>query len=257
MKYLPVLLNVVLVVAAILVYDALRKPEPTGYAGVGLHDRPGPGPSAAAPATAAGSLAGRGDEAWREVYESRLARLEKEVASRAAPAAVGGGGVVPEGDESSSDLSSLLGAEDLPLLEEGEDAETASSRFTEKQLRTFRALLETVEQQRTADRARQGVDRLIDRAGVQLTDAQKEAVATATLTHFQKLRDLRGQAGAAEDRRALFQTAMDDYRRTLETIVPASDADALVGQLSGRRTRGGGGAPGGAGFGRGGGRAGR
>lgn len=232
MKLGPILLlNVLIAGGAVFTYHMVAAPSPStpssGYPEVMTVDT-GPvedaGTEAYVPEPA---LQGVGDE----VYRKKVEKLEKELASMKALLA----GMTAKGgttDGSGSERGAMPAIE-LPVVEEGVE----EPAFEDDTLRSFRALLEQVEQQRRDERIKDGLKRQLDRLGVELSEQQEQAVIQATVGFRDKTRDMwrnlpRGADDQArEKRREAMETMREEYSKTVYSLVPAADAEKIVNSM--------------------------
>ncbi|MDJ0976789.1 MAG: hypothetical protein QNJ98_20200 [Planctomycetota bacterium] len=173
------------------------------------------------------ALQGVGDE----VYRKKVETLEKELASMKellASLQVKGGSAAPSGSNGSS-----MPALEMPIVEEGEE----DPEFTEDTLRSFRAMMEQVEQQRRDERIQEGLKRQLDRLGVELSEDQEQAVMKATLSFREKTRNMwrslpRGADDESRDkRREAMEGMREEYSKTVYSLVPAADAEKIVNSM--------------------------
>lgn len=221
-----ILISVLTVSAGLLVYDTVRED---------------PQPRLAAPEVYTPVLDGDEDgelepEPYLEGYgiEALSARVDKlareyqalKQALEAAGAKVGEDGMLSAGPSRPGD-----GLE-LPVVDEGADGDSVD--FDEQFLRSFRTALERVEADRREERVVSGLDRQLDRLGVQLDESQRESVIQSTMNFREKTRSLwqelpRGSdEESRERRRSAFETLREEYSTTIYSLVPTAEAEKIV-----------------------------
>ena len=232
MKLGPILLlNVLIAGGAVFSYHMVAGPAPatdnTGY-GDEMSVDPEPIADVETDYVAEPALQGVGDE----VYRNKVEKLEKELASMKellASLQVKGGKVSIEGGSGGAAMPAI----EMPIVEEGEE----DPEFTDDTLRSFRAMMEQVEQQRRDERIQEGLKRQLDRLGVELSEDQEQAVMKATLDFRQKTRNMwRGLPRGADDesrekRREAMEGMREEYSKTVYSLVPAADAEKIVNSM--------------------------
>ncbi len=231
MKLGPILLlNVLIAGSAVFSYHMIAGPEAkddnSGYeapmSGEFEVDEP-------EVATQEPALRGVGDE----VYRDKVMSLETEVASlKALLAKITVKSTRPTADGTTS-TGGPTAALELPVVEEGEE----NPEFDDATLRSLRAMMEQVEQQRRQERIEQGLQRQLDRLGVELSDDQEKAVIQATVGFRDKTRNMwrnlprGGDDEAREKRREAMDTMREEYSKTVYSLVPAESAEKIVNSM--------------------------
>jgi len=146
--------------------------------------------------------------------ESRLAAME----SAATPATTAS----PAATESENAAGALVAA--------AEDGELAAA-----DLATVKKAVEQLESDRERQRSGRGVDRIIDRLGLQLTDDQKKRLGDEFTAFRGKMRDNfrngRTEGRTREDMIANMETLRDDFGKSLTEFLPQTDADSIIEEL--------------------------
>jgi hypothetical protein len=228
MKPLYLLLNLLFVAGGLYVYDTVVRPQepaaPTETAALRTEAPPPASPHAAPDLPPPLRLEGVGHDAWRSEVEMRLRELE---ALRAARTTV----VRDEGPTTPTSTSPL----DTSFLPEGTNPSGDVPQFRTEDVATFRRLLEAVEQQRREEGNIERFDRVVERLGLQLTDSQRAQARKANEEYTGKIRDaFRGSTERIprEERATRLAEMREEYRQVLYTILPAADADQLLGATS-------------------------
>ena len=172
-------------------------------------------------------LAGYGLEA----LDARVAKLERENKALKALLQAAGAEVSDDGmlSVSSSDGDTPF---ELPVVREGD--ELADVDFDEQFLRSFRAAMEKVETERRQERVVDGLNRQLDRLGVELNDSQRDSVIESTMGFREKTRSLwrelpRGSDDESrESRRQAFEAVREEYSTTIFNLVPSAEAEKIV-----------------------------
>lgn len=235
MKLGPILLlNALITGAAIFTYDVVKgdaAPADTPTYEMGM--TADPAPKTGDDYTPEPSLQGIGDEVWRAKvgkHEAEIASLKELLAKLTAK---GGSSAAASGSD--GPVASL----DLPIVNEGDE----DPEFDEDTLRSLRKMMEQVEQQRRNERVVEGVKRQLDRLGIELSDDQEKGVIDATMGYRTKMgqmwRELpRGNDDETrEKRKEAFDGLREEYSKTVYSLVPAADAEKIVGGM-GRSTGG-------------------
>lgn len=229
------LLNVLLVGAGIFTYDVIKGDSapadtPDYEASIGA-TAPEAGPTD--DYTPEPALQGGAETANR----GRIEKLENELASMKellAKLSVKGANTAAVGSD--GPVASI----DLPVVDEGDE----NPEFTDDSLRSLRAMMEKVEQQRRDERIVEGMKRQLDRLGLELSDDQEQAVIKATMDYRNKQRQMwrdlpRGNDDETrEKRREAFESTREEWSKTVYSLVPSGDAEKIVSGMSGRSTGG-------------------
>ncbi len=228
MKPIQLVITIALVGAGLLLYDTLRGgPTPPGTTvQVGALDRPasaGTEPGAHEPAAGNGALSGVGAEAILDrmaAVEQRLTGLENAIRE--------GRGRPHEGPTNEEGGSGFRRPEEFPetALREGEDP-----RFSEDEVRWFRALSEEVLRRRRKEAEITAIQSQLDRIRPGLmSDVRDELVETTRLYREEK-RTVLGQAAkeswSLEKRQAALQKAQTEYEAEVRRLLPRDAEDVL------------------------------
>lgn len=256
MKLLPILLvNMLVTGGGLVIYDQLRDDAPaqTPSEDVELSLEPELIEDTTTRVEQAELIGSGTDSLFRD-----LEKQKREIAELR--------GLVAKLVKSGGDISAIEGgtAGPLPSMELPDLPEDAEPEdFDERTIRVLRQHLDEIERQRRQERVVEGINRQLERLGVELSDTQRDDVVAATVTMRDKIRDVwRNARGLDEEGRAALREEMtkvqDEYKTSLYNFLPASDADKIVegmgngggrafGMTGGRR---GGGPRGGGGGGR-------
>jgi len=165
--------------------------------------------------------------------ENRLAAMEAAPAEAAASLAATATETTSMGALESTDATELAGAD----------------------LAKIKKAMEQIDKDRDRERSTRGVDRIVDRLGLQLTDDQKKRLGEEFAAFRNKIRDNfrngRMEGQTREDLIANMETMRDEFGTSLGTFLSQTDADAIVSEIGssmGGSRRG----PGSGGFGGGG-----
>lgn len=221
-----ILISVLTVSAGLLVYDSVRE-EPL--------------PRVEAPEVYTPILDGDEDrdfepEPYLEGYgldalALRVDKLERENRALKEALTAAGAKVGDDGTISPGSISAGSGFE-MPVVDEGVDADAVA--FDEQFLRSFRTALERVESDRREERVVSGLNRQLDRLGVQIDESQRDSVIQSTVDFREKTRSLwrdlpRGSDDdSRERRRAEFEKLHDAYSTTIYSLVPTAEAEKIV-----------------------------
>ena len=234
-----ILISLLSVTAGLVVYDTIRADDPVqapindvydGSVTADPNERFEPEPE----------LKGLGFESLM-VRVDRLERENEALKALLSKAHVGkiasDGSISPAGDTP---------AFELPVVAEGE----SETDFDEDFMRSFRAAMEKVETDRRRERVLDGLNRQLDRLGVELSDDQRKQVVDSTLSYRERTREMwrelpRGSDEATrEERRQAFEVVRDEFSTTIYNMVPSAEAEKIVEGMgrgigfSSRRTRG-------------------
>ncbi len=241
MKLSYLLINVVLVAGGIFVYDEIKSPDPTqvhtDYTGGLTADAPDtPSDDRPAPMTS-GGLRDRSDEALAD----RVAAMERLLSSLSARRA-------ERADDGTGPLASNGGK--LPELSATDFIDPDDPVYDEKTLQTIASYMDEINRRKQEERQRNRVASELDRLGLELSDAQQKSVVDETLAYQGKARDLLRQGFARDEdgrtaRREAFKTLQDEYKNTINRLVPTAEAEKIansriargMGFYSGRNTR--------------------
>lgn len=240
MKLLPILIvNLVTVGAGIFVYDQMREPDSgdvtynestTQY----VEERGTSGPSLS------GATVSQADF---HALEAQVASLTEALARRHAARAGSSEGGTDGAAAASIDLSPV----------EGADPETGEGgTFDEKTLKTLQAYMAEIRDREQERRRREGVERRLDRLGLDLSKEQTDGIVDASLAYQSKRRETfrntprgdvsteEGRARWAEEVRKATDTLKENFSTTVYSLVPAAEAEKVVEALSngGARRRG-------------------
>ncbi len=240
MKLLAVLaLNVLVAGTGILFYDVMTTaPEPAAAEGVDLSELTD---RVADLERAVRADSNRGDRG----LSSRIAMLEERVTAQAGAKPMTSDTAAVASDPVRATPAASAGvAETLPV-----DDDLAVERL--------KKLMERVEQDRRSEREARGMERMLDRLGVELTEEQRKRVGEEMTAHRGRIRETfrTGREAGLErdDIRASMEGLRQELATTLTSFLPAETAQTIANS-TGPDGPGGGGGPGG---GRGGNRGGR
>ena len=229
--------NILIVGAGIMTYDVMRSDAPTAAT------------TADGEPVDVAALEDRLDELERRLdglstiqtdrkITSRLLKLEQQLAARetgATPMAAAGSAKV---------LPARLPASAAPPSEGGSELADADD---ERSVEIVKKAMERIEADRERERSARGVDRMVDRLGLQLTDDQRTRLGEEFSAFRNKVRDNfrngRQEGRTREDMQAEMETLRSDFGTSLGQFLSQSDADAIVEEMGngggGRRGPGG------------------
>jgi len=235
------LLNVLVVGGGIFLYDTLKgDPVVPSYTHTVTQAPEAARPSADSPGPV---VLDAGDADFQaERNRQKLQELEALIRRMAVPVDSGGG--------STGAAGGTVPALEMDAVEPGENAV-----FDEKTLTTLKAYMDEIRRRDEEQRRKDRVNEELNRLDLRLSDSQRDAVVSATLSYQDKARDVmrgtytRDEAGQSERRTAL-ETLREEYAVTIRSLVPNAEAEKITS--SGRLGRAFGffarGADGGAGF---------
>ena len=242
---LILLLNLLVVATGLFVYDTVRADRTYGVDAPVEADR---SLLEARVASLEQRMAERGPELRAVGTEDLMARiLTLEAALRARPAAPASAPTLDDARPFASGVDEDLAA---GSVDSEDEASPTPSGLDEKDVKRVQRLMEEADRRRREEWAIQRLDRTLERLDIELSAENKQRVMAATDTFRTTLREAFGEARASglppEDMGPVLETARVQLTSTLESFLPASDAEQLVQALSrpGRRAPGGG--PGGA-----------
>ncbi len=245
MKLSYLLINVVLVAGGIFAYDQLKSPEQArnpapAYDPLRADDydadpieRDDP-----EPLRVEAGMRGSYDKATVRALEDRIASLERKLAR------------LPRGGASTDDGTPLPVGGKLPELSTHDFIDPENPTFDEKTVQTLEAYVDEINRRKQEQRQRDRIGGEMDRLGIELTEEQKKNVIDQTLHYQTKARELLRQSWprdekGREDRRAAFEGLQEEYRTTINRLVPADAAEKIstsrVARGMGFYSRGGGG----------------
>jgi len=155
---------------------------------------------------------------------SRLLQIEHRLASMetgATPATTAS--IAP----TEADAAGALSAVDAESDDAGELAPT--------DIATIKKAMKQIDRDRDRQRASRGVDRMIDRLGLQLSGDQKVRLGEEFTTFRGKIRDNirngRMEGQTRDDRVANMETLREDFGTSLGAFLSATDAEAIVSEI--------------------------
>jgi hypothetical protein len=226
MKLSYLLINVVLVAGGIFAYDQLRSPEQArsqapAYDPLRADDydadaieRDDPEPMRAT------GMQGSHDKATVRALEDRIASLERKLAR------------LPRGGGSTDDGTPLPVGGKLPELSTHDFIDPDNPTFDEKTVQTLEAYVDEINRRKQEQRQRDRIGGEMERLGIELTEEQKKGVIDQTLLYQTKARELLRQAWprdekGREDRKQAFQGLQEEYKTTINRLVPADAAEKI------------------------------
>jgi len=220
MKPAVLLVQVALVAVGILVYDQVRGSEPVGHGlpEVSVVREEVPAPPAPPPVVLEGKGTGVLVEKMGQL-DRRLADVERTVAQRTTAAAP-------------PDTRPVSGSGEGPVVPEETyvDENGIERRFSDEDIRWFRAMKDEVDAIERRERYVEMFDRQLERLGVSLTDHQRDKVVDATIAFREKIRDA-GRTRTTqtdEERRAAMEGLRQEYSNTVFSLVPNAEAEKIV-----------------------------
>jgi hypothetical protein len=239
MKPSYLLLNVVLIAAGLFVYHTVvGAPEgaPSAYDHL-ESDHLGDLPADRAPDPIL--LDSGADAALARNNANRIATLEGLLAVLK--------GRTGEGEAAADPAFASTGGSAMPSLSSGDLVDVEDPVFDERTLKSLAVYLDEINRRKMEARNKTRLENELTRLGVDLSDNQRESVVDATMAYQQKTRDLLKQGWSKDDagkeqRKKAFGGLKDEYVTTLNTLVPAVEAEKISGS---RMSRGYGGFTGG------------
>ena len=226
MKPSYVLLNVVLVAGGLFLYHTFVAPAPQTPAPADydpfetddLADVPDDLPDPVL-------LDSGADDALMRRNAENIAELKRELAMLLARRSSSTGGS-DEPFASAKDGS-------LPALSDLDQVDEDNPVFDERSLKSLELMIDEINRRKAEERNRTRLSGELDRLGVDLNDDQRASVVQATLDYQKKARVLLRQGwpkdeAGREARKDAFGKLKDEYVATVNTLVPASEAEKIT-----------------------------
>ncbi|MDA1194116.1 MAG: hypothetical protein O2894_02945 [Planctomycetota bacterium] len=166
----------------------------------------------------AGSALARRNAERLSSLESLLAKLSRRADGDTSSAEIG---VAPDAALPSLSADDALGTGDTPV-------------FDDRTLRSLEIYMDEINRRKQEENNRQRIDGELQRLGAELDADQRAAVVSATLSFQKKAGELMRQGWSRDDagreqRRVAFDQLREEYTSTLNTLVPASEAEKIAG----------------------------